>query len=85
MKKNTKVILWIFGGIMALLFITNPKYDDFKNYMGKLSENETLEVRNNYLIFSFYSDSGYKQNSFYDDYLGILGNFYLIKHKGIVF
>jgi len=79
MKTKNKILIGV-AVIVAILILTNPTMQDFKNYSGKV--NGKREV--NYLIFSIYSSNSYvgiiehdelNDERFNKKYLGILKNF----------
>jgi hypothetical protein len=80
--------LFIVLGILAILILTNPSYEEFKNSTG-IDPELKLEAKRDYNFFvcSIYSYHYYFTGKINGDidvkratYFGILGNFFLI-HK----
>jgi hypothetical protein len=64
---------------LAILIITNPSYQDFKNFIGHSSGDSVTRDRN-YFVCSTYKVTFYFDGKEYPNYfIGILGNFYEVK------
>ncbi len=63
------------ASIIMFLILTNPDYSDFKDFIGVGSQESiqgTLRRRNNFFLFSLYSDGSMR-------YFGVVGNFIKIE------
>jgi len=67
-----KKIVFILVGILLLFIITNPSPTAFKEYQGRNSYSG-LRRTFNLFLFSEYKDHG-------DKFIGVVGNFWEIKH-----
>jgi hypothetical protein len=63
-----KKLLYIFGGLVILLIITNPSVTAFKTYLGRDSYGG-LRRPVNLFICAFYKDRSH-------EYFGMIGNFW---------
>jgi hypothetical protein len=66
-----KKVLYIIGGALLILIITNPTYKDFKEYLWLNNRAHARRI-NNFFFCSIYLAPG-------GTYLGIAGNFFKTK------
>ncbi len=85
MKKKT---LYIFGGIFAILLITNPSPKSFEEYARGVGDSDYILIKNsrkyNFFVASIYQVKYITR--FHDEYyydmqcFGIAGNFFPLKN-----
>jgi hypothetical protein len=80
-----KKTLYIIGGILAFLLITNPSPKSFEEYSKVVGDNSysTKTTRKyNFFVASIYQarHSSYYSSSYDRYYFGIAGNFFALKN-----
>ena len=80
-----KIILWTCGIVLAILVLTNPSMQDFKEYIdGTGSDRDRERKEHDFLIFSIYSARYVRFESNQTDngkFLGVLKNFIDISER----